>query len=320
MITTFTANPSVDRSAALPGPLSRGAVLRLAEVHDEPGGKGVNVARVVTMAGVAATAVLPVGSEDPLHRLLDAAGVGYAEHRTAHPVRTNLTITEPDGTTTKLNEPGAPLRAEDVAALETLLLERTTGSRWAALCGSLPPGAPTDWYARLVPQLRAAGVSVAVDTSDAPLLALAEAGPQAAPDLLKPNAEELTQLGGGDPEELEAAAAAGDLRPTVVSARRLLERGVGAVLTTLGGSGAVLVTAEGAWFGRAPKITVRSTVGAGDSALSGYLLGSLRGLPERDRVALAVAYGSAAAQLPGTGLPGPDHVDPAGVETSDIHL
>lgn len=318
MITTFTANPSVDRSATLPAELTRGAVLRLGDVHDDPGGKGVNVARVIGMAGVRSCAVLPMGADDPLRRLLEETGVAHAEHPTAHPVRTNLTITEPDGTTTKLNEPGTPLTAEDVTALERLLVARAEGARWVALCGSLPPGAPGDWYARLVPMLRDGGAKVAVDTSDAPLAALAGAFPEAAPDLLKPNAEELTQLGGGDPEELEAAAADGDLRPTVEAARRLLDRGVGAVLTTLGGSGAALVTAEGAWFGRAPRITVRSTVGAGDSALSGYLLGSLRELPEADRLALAVAYGSAAAQLPGTGLPRPEDVDAAAVPTSTV--
>lgn len=316
MITTFTANPSVDRAASLPGELVRGGVLRLGDVRDDPGGKGVNVATVLTMAGVEATAVLPMGAQDPLRPLLQQAGVRAAEHTTEHPVRTNLTITEPDGTTTKLNEPGATLTAADVAALEELLVQQAAGSRWVALCGSLPPGAPTDWYARLVPRLRAAGTRVAVDTSDAPLVALAEAFPEAAPDLMKPNAEELTQLGGGDPEELESAAAAGDHAPTVAAARRLMERGVGAVLTTLGGSGAVLTTADGAWFAAAPRITVRSTVGAGDSALSGYLLGSLRGLAEPQRLALAVAYGSAAAQLPGTGLPTPEHAGLAGDGTA----
>lgn len=316
MITTFTANPSVDRSASLAAELTRGAVLRLGDVHDDPGGKGVNVARVVTLAGVPATAVLPMGGADPLRALLEAAGVRHEEHTTDHPVRTNLTITEPDGTTTKLNERGAELTPDDVTALEELLLRHAADARWVALCGSLPPGAPLDWYARLVPLLRETGARVAVDTSDAPLAALADHFPGAAPDLLKPNAEELTQLGGGDPEELEAAAAAGDLGPTADAARRLLDRGVGAVLTTLGGSGALLSTEAGAWFAAAPAITVRSTVGAGDSALSGYLLGTLRDLPEPDRVALAVAYGSAAAQLPGTGLPAPEHVDLAAVRTT----
>lgn len=311
MITTLTANPSIDRSAALTAPLSRGGVHRLGSIHDEPGGKGVNVARVLASSDVPATAVLPMGSEDPLRRLLDHAGVTHAAHPVAHPVRTNLTLTEADGTTTKLNEPGAHLSPADITSLEAILDGFARRSRWVALCGALPPGAPTDWYARLVERLHRAGVLVAVDTSDAPLTALAEHFPASAPDLLKPNAEELTQLTGGDPVELEQAAAHGDLGPTIAAAERLRELGVGAVLATLGGAGAVLVTDEGTWTAQAPRITVRSTVGAGDSALAGYLAGDMRGASPRDRLALAVAAGSAAAALPGTGLPGTADIDPS---------
>ncbi|MCT2119998.1 PfkB family carbohydrate kinase, partial [Dietzia cinnamea] len=83
----------------------------------------------------------------------------------------------------------------------------------------------------------------------------------------------------------------------------LRERGVGAVLVTLGGAGAVLVDDDETWFANAPAVRVRSTVGAGDSALAGYLLAGARGLPPRDRLAWAVGHGSVAASLPGTGLP-----------------
>ena len=85
----------------------------------------------------------------------------------------------------------------------------------------------------------------------------------------------------------------------------LVDRGVDAVLATLGGAGAVLVTAEGAWHATPPPTTVVSTVGAGDSSLFGYLLGDLRGAGPADRLRLAVAYGSAAAGLPGTTIPTP---------------
>ena len=80
---------------------------------------------------------------------------------------------------------------------------------------------------------------------------------------------------------------------------------MGAVLATLGGNGAVLVTPEGAWHATPPPTTVVSTGGAGDSSLFGYLLGDIRGLPAPERLALAVAYGSAAAGLPGTTIPLP---------------
>ena len=117
---------------------------------------------------------------------------------------------------------------------------------------------------------------------------------------MKPNGEELASFTGGDADELEADPAA-----AAAAARRLIDRGVGAVLATLGGNGAVLVTADGAWHATPPPTTVVSTVGAGDSSLFGYLLADLRGPTPAERLALAVAYGSAAAGLPGTTIPQP---------------
>jgi 1-phosphofructokinase len=83
---------------------------------------------------------------------------------------------------------------------------------------------------------------------------------------------------------------------------------VESVLVTLGPRGAVLVNADGAWHASAPPITVVSTVGAGDSSLFGYLLGDVTGRDPEQRLALAVAYGSAAAGLPGTTIPHPRQV------------
>jgi len=183
------------------------------------------------------------------------------------------------------------------------VLVRASGADWTVLAGSLPVGAHAGFYADLVRRLREVGGHVAVDTSEAPLQALVEALPEAAPDLMKPNGEELASFTGGDAEELEADPAA-----TAAAARQLIDRGVGAVLATLGGNGAVLVTSEGAWHATPPPTTVVSTVGAGDSSLFGYLLGDIRGLPAPERLALAVAYGSAAAGLPGTTIPQPSHL------------
>ncbi|GGK45172.1 1-phosphofructokinase family hexose kinase [Nocardia camponoti] len=356
MIVTFTANPSVDRTVTLDEPLERGAVMRATSVVSYPGGKGVNVARVIAAAGQAVVAVLPGGVDDPV---VSALRVGELPLRTV-PVpgepRVNLTIAEADGTTTKINEPGRPLHGRERAELTAVLVELAPDASWVVLSGSLPPGAPPDWYAELVATLsalrggvaaasgfgatdegavaggfgaadgdpagglrlgdelglsaaapaasgqtmRGAGVRIAVDTSDVPLLAMA-AGP-VLPDLVKPNTAELAQLSGLD--------LADDSDPALVAAAaaRLVERGFGAVLATLGAAGAVLVNAEGAWFASAPRIVARSTVGAGDSALAGYLLADVAGASPADRLRAAVAYGSAATALPGTELPGPDQV------------
>ncbi|MFF2085883.1 1-phosphofructokinase family hexose kinase [Nocardia sp. NPDC058176] len=306
MIVTLTANPSVDRTVTLTEPLRRGQVLRAEGATSHPGGKGVNVARVVAAGGGPVLAVLPGADEDPVVTGLREAGIGYRTVPVPGEPRTNLTIAETDGTTTKINEPGRALTGPNLAELTALLVELAADAEWIVLSGSLPPGVPVDWYAQLVSTLSVLGgatngrrTRVAVDTSDAPLLALFAESRGAVPDLIKPNAEELAQLTGLDPVALENPTAAAEAATT------LIERGVGAVLATLGAAGAVLVTAEDAWFAPAPPIVPRSTVGAGDSALAGYLLADLAGAGPADRLRHAVAYGSAATALPGTGLPGP---------------
>ncbi|MGI8644745.1 MAG: 1-phosphofructokinase family hexose kinase [Nocardioides sp.] len=305
MILTLTPNPSIDRTIELAGPLARGEVQRVTSVVSQGGGKGVNISRAAVTAGIASIAVLPAGKDDPFVHELLSAGIDCRPSRPAGEVRVNLTITEPDGTTTKLNSPGATMTPDHLDALSRALLNRAPSVAWVVLAGSLPPGAPDDFYAGLVSALRGGPARVAVDTSEAPLAALVDALPDSAPDLMKPNGEELASFAGDDAGLLEC-----DPRAAAKAARTLVDRGVGAVLATLGSNGAVLVTAEGSWHASPPPTTVVSTVGAGDSSLFGYLLGSLRDLPPADRIALAVAYGSAAAGLPGTTIPEPGQVRP----------
>jgi 1-phosphofructokinase len=306
MIVTLTANPSLDRTVNLTAPLERGAVQRAESVTSQAGGKGVNISRACVAADLPSIAVLPAAKDDPFVLELLAAGIDCRPVEHHGDLRVNITITEPDGTTTKLNSPGPQATPQLLSELQDALVRRATGADWIVLAGSLPPGAPPDWYAGVVIALRGAGARVAVDTSDAPLKALVDAmgsSTRAAPHLMKPNGEELASFTGHHPDELEAEPAA-----AVDAARELVEAGVDSVLVTLGPRGAVLVCADGAWHAAPPPVTVVSTVGAGDSSLFGFLLGDVTGRRPEDCLALAVAYGSAAAGLPGTTIPHPDQV------------
>lgn len=304
LIVTLTPNPSIDRTVSLGGPLVRGTVQRLEAVLSQAGGKGVNISRACVSAGVPTVAVLPAAPDDDFVHELTAAGIPSRCVATEGTVRVNLTISEPDGTTTKLNSPGTTATPAVLRALTATLLDAAAEAAWVVLAGSLPPGAPVHWYADLVAALRTT-THVAVDTSDAPLRALVERLDAAPPHVMKPNGEELASFTGGDADVLE-----GDPEKAAAAARTLVDRGVETVLATLGGSGAVLVTREGAWHATPPPTEVVSTVGAGDSSLFGYLLGDLRGQDPAHRLALAVAYGSAAAGLPGTTIPQPAQVRP----------
>ncbi|KQO61405.1 1-phosphofructokinase family hexose kinase [Curtobacterium sp. Leaf261] len=311
-IVTVTPNPSLDRTVELGGELQRGAVQRASRSSAEPGGKGVNVSRAVRASGGDTLAVLPGDPTDPVLVALDGLGIPTIALPIGAPLRSNVAITEPTGTTTKINEPG-PSLARHADALTDLVVSSSVGARWLVLAGSLPPGLPDDTLARMVGAVRAAadrsGVAaprVAVDSSGVPFTALLSSGVHV--DLLKPNAEELAEVVGGDPDAYEA-----DPSLAATAAGRLLDRGVGAVLLTLGSAGAVLVTAAGSWSAAAPRITARSTVGAGDSALAGYLLAETTGAGPERCLAQAVASGAAAASLPGSLVPSLDQTRPVDV-------
>jgi 1-phosphofructokinase len=315
MIVTLTANPSHDRTVNLSAPLERGTVQRAESVISQAGGKGVNISRACVAADIPSIAVLPADKADPFVLELLAAGIDCRPVHHEGDLRVNITITEPDGTTTKLNSPGPQATRRLLDELTDALVRRADTSDWIVLAGSLPPGAPAEWYAELVTALRGAGARVAVDTSDAPLKALVDGLPTSAPHLMKPNGEELASFTGNNADELESDPVAAGR-----AARLLIEGGVESVLVTLGPRGAVLVDAESAWHAAPPPTTVVSTVGAGDSSLFGYLLGDVTGRTPDQRLALAVAYGSAAAGLPGTTIPHPGQVRPELVEVTRLSL
>ncbi len=299
MIITFTPNPSVDRTVEVDG-LVRGAVLRATAARVDPGGKGVNVSRALAAAGRKTRAVLPCGGSEgrQLGALLEVEGIDVLPVPITGAVRANVAVVEPDGTTTKLNELGPQVSAAEAAALVAAVTDAATGAvDWVACCGSLPRGLSDDFYADLVRALAGSGAKVCVDSSGAPLLAALDAGP----DLLKPNAEELAEAAGHPIRTLGDAVAA---------AETLRARGVGAVLASLGADGALLVDADGAAHGEAVVTNPRSTVGAGDALLAGFLASGGTG---RRSLREALAWGAAAVSLPGSRMPTPADLDHSSV-------
>ena len=299
MIVTLTANPSLDRTVVLPAPLQVGDVQSADSAREDAGGKGINVARAVAAAGEACLAVLPLAAGDPFEAALHQAALRTQPVPVRGHVRANLAITDPAGVTTKLNLPGAELSADEAAAVVDAVVSASAGADWLVLAGSLPPGVADDFYVRIMRAVRAAhGTAaplIAVDASGPALAAVVAGG---APDLIKPNDDELGELAGMPLDGADTAA-------VLEVARSLVPARVGAALITLGSRGAVLVTADGAWLARPPRIQVRSTVGAGDSSLAGYVLAATRGADSEERLRLAIRYGAAAASLPGTQAPTP---------------
>lgn len=291
MIITLTLNPSLDRTVEVER-LDRGAVIRGLSARVEPGGKGVNVTRALLANGVPSRPVLTCGGEEGQHlvRLLEADGVEPVCVWIDEHTRSNLTLAEPDGTVTKVNEPGPELTPGDFERVEAALLaEVARPSAWVVMCGSMPPGLPIASFTALCRHITEAGVRLAVDTSGPALRAAAVAGAA----LLKPNRDELAEVVGGSLPSL------GDV---IGAARELTAWGAGAVLVSLGAEGAVLVDDDGVSIGSAPVARPRSAVGAGDALLAGFLAAGAKG---DSALAEALAWGAAAVSLPGSRMPGP---------------
>ncbi|MDO5099130.1 MAG: 1-phosphofructokinase family hexose kinase [Corynebacterium sp.] len=316
MIITATPNPSVDSTFQLTEKLIPGTVMRLSAAVSVAGGKGINVAHAVHNANKATTAIFPASQDDPFVGLVQEVGLPFVTTPTDFPVRVNTTLADPDGETTKLNGIGAQLSTSDLQALEAAIVAQAQSADWVVLAGSLPPGVSADWYTHVIELLRtrvSPAPKIAVDTSNEPLLAIANALPDNAPTLLTPNSIELGQIIGAAGDELEKAAMNGDYLPVVSAANQLVEKGVEMALITLGAAGAVLATTDGAWVANTPKTQVVSTVGAGDCALAGFVMGQAAGLNPADSLALGVAYGRAAVMLPGTTIPTPELIDTSAV-------
>ena len=306
MIVTVTLNPSLDRTLRVQRDLQRGEVQRALDNNTDPGGKGVNVARALSAHGTPVVTVLPVGGStgDTLVGQLTEAGVDYVAVPGESRTRANISIVEPDGTTTKINEPGVALTRHELQAVTVAVTDRVRPGDWVVTAGSIAPGQDPEVYATIGRAVRDAGAHWAVDTSGVALSTSLAAGP----DLVKPNREELSEVLGLEMHTL------GD----VVDACRALAAGTDlTVLCSLGADGAVLVDREHAWHATGPRVQVENTVGAGDALLAGYLHGlTVEGTPAAGLRA-GVAWATAAVATPGTGVPAPDRVRPDDVRITE---
>ncbi len=285
MIVTLTPNPGFDRTMLVER-VEVGEVNRSLQTTVEAGGKGINVARALASAGLASTAVFPANAADSaalralLGDHLDSMAIEVSP--IAEAVRSNLSVIESDGTTTKFNEAGPTLSADEVAAMVAATVNAATGSDagWLASCGSVPAGCGSAFHAELVNALADSAVRVAVDASGEALIRAIEA----APALIKPNTSELAEAVGA------TFTTVGDV---VDAATVLVADGIEQVLVSMGSDGALLVDSGGAIHAWSEPVEVRNTVGAGDAMLAGFL--SAGGLGE-NALRTAVAWGAAAVQ------------------------
>ncbi len=293
-IVTVTLNPALDFAGSVAQVLPN-RKLRMGAVLVDPGGGGINIARVVARLGGQARAAVSLGGVlgDEIARLLDAEGIARLALPCPGSSRQSLSVTdEGDGKQYRFVMPG-PEWSPDLAdeALEILAAAVPRGG-WVALSGSNPPGLADGFALDLARRVEAAGGALLVDTSGAALKALAAA--RAGIAVLRIDGPEAEFLAGRPlPERADTAA----------FARDLVARGVAQVAVLARGSdGNILATADGAWHARAVPVQVVSAVGAGDSFAAGLLLGRARGGDWPEALALAAACASATCLMPATRL------------------
>ena len=291
-IVTFTANPAVDISTAVAKivPFSK---LRCAPARKDPGGGGVNVARVIHRLGGDARALYPAGGTTgrELRRLLDEEGVRSTEIEIGAGTRENITVVEEESHAQyRFIFPGGSLTKDEECRCLDVLAGLDPRPDWVVASGSLPPGASDDLYRRLGETAKRLGAAMVVDSFGAALSQALAVGPA----LIKPNLREFKELTGVE-ADTDAAL--------VSAARRLIDEDrVGRVALTLGERGAFLVSRSGALRAEALAVEAVSVSGAGDSFLAAMLWALADGASDEEALRYGVAGGSAAVLQPGTDL------------------
>jgi len=291
LIVTVTLNPAVDETLTVQQ-LQLGETNRIHETDIDPGGKGLNVGRVVKRLGRPVVVIALVGGETGqfIRSRLERENVETDLVEIEGATRVNISILdESTGIQTNLNHDGPMIGPADLHAVEAKLEEWLSEAVVAVLGGSLPPGAPADAYARLTDWLRKNDVRTILDTSGP---ALAE-GVKARPYMIKPNLREASELLGRKLEKDEDVLQAG---------RELVEAGISAAVLSMGRRGAIAVSHEGAWKAIPPDVITESKIGAGDSMVAGLAIGVYEHSSLAEGLALGTAAAAATVMTPGTEL------------------
>jgi 6-phosphofructokinase 2 len=291
LILTLTINPAIDRTMMVDKLVfeDRGYILSREEAA---GGRGINASHVIHTFGGKTLALLTSGGKigTRMEASLASMGFPYETVRVAAESRANLTISDQQGLTAKLNERGAPLTTHEVAAVRALVEARLNKASWLMLCGSIQPGVPPDIYAELIQIAKGHGVKTLLDTDGEALLRALENKPT----VITPNQPEAERLLGRAlltrTQCLEAVS-------------RIHAMGPETVILSLGSRGAMASGAEGVFEVLPPRVDALCPIGAGDAMAAAFLWALEKKKTFPDALRWAIATGTATAALPGTAFP-----------------
>jgi len=290
MIYTITLNPALDKTVEIPS-LTIDSVNRITSMRTDPGGKGINVSKVISKLGgkSIATGILGGDTGRSILSAVEAMGIETAFLFAEGETRTNMKIVDPvQHTNTDINEPGIEVSESIPEQLLCNMLSKLTSEDIVVLSGSIPKGCPKTVYRDWINACSQKGARVILDADGEQFSAGLEAGPY----LIKPNHHELSALLGRDlstPAELGCAAH--ELRK---------QYGIQKIVVSMGGAGALYVSADEMIHAEGIRVPVGSTVGAGDSVVAALAIAEEKGMTLEEAARLSTATGAANVMCSGS--------------------
>ena len=292
MILTLTVNPAIDRTV-ITDRINYEDRVYVRSSFEQAGGKGINAALVVQGLGAPVLALATSGGPTGklLAELLQVSGLPIALIPIRNAIRRNLTVSDLQGLTIKLDETGPEISPAEEKRIERMTRERLDGAKWLLLCGSLPPGMSPDFYARLIRIAREKNVRTLLDTGGEAL----RLGLAARPAMVKPNRQEAERL-------LERPLLT--RQHSLEALREIARMGAEMVVLSLGSDGAMGVSGggsgNGSYHAHAPEIKLACPIGAGDALAATVVWSLAQGHTFPEALQWGVAAGTAAAATAGT--------------------
>lgn len=289
MITTITLNVAVDKAYVI-GKLEDHTVMRVKKCTNTAGGKGLNVTKVVHLCGedVQATGFVGGFNGSYVESMLEKQGIASKFVHVAGETRSCINILDEDGGSTEFLEPGEPVTEQEIQKFVETYDGLARDSDVITISGSVPQGVDVSFYKKLIEKAKNSGKKIVLDTSGK----LLKESIKACPTMIKPNTDEIEDLLGikvTNREEL------------IDGAKKLHDMGIPVVVVSLGGEGALVVSKEGIFHGKPPKIEVVNTVGCGDSMTAAFAVAFARKLSIQEALKYAVAVSAANAMTMETG-------------------
>jgi 1-phosphofructokinase family hexose kinase len=296
VVLTFTINPAIDRTVLVDHLVfeDRGYILSRA---DSVGGRGINASRVLHSFGAKTAAILTAGGDTgvKIGRFLKNEGFPSEAVPIKAESRTNLTISDKQGLTIKLNEVGPAIQASELAALKKTIEKQIGKASWLMICGSLPPGVPSHFYCEVIEIARKRQVSTLLDTDGEGLLH----GLEAHPTVVTPNQQEAERL---------LSRALLTRSQFLEAAHRIQAMGAESVLLSLGSRGVIATDGTETIEVIPPRIDALCPIGAGDALAAAFTWAYSKSKNFADSVRWGVAAGTASAAMPGMNFAALDDV------------